>query len=158
VVTAEHYHDLGKFLFAFVFFWAYIAFSQYMLIWYANIPEETAWVLKRQTGPWLAVGLVLIFGHFVVPFIGLMSRYPKRNKKILIGWAIWMLVMHWFDLQWLIMPETRTTGVPIHLLDMGCMAGMACLYVAGLANGVQGKALVPMNDPRLAESLSFENA
>ena len=82
-VTVEHYHDLGKLLFAFVVFWAYIAFSQYMLIWYGNIPEETGWYLKRQTGDWAWVSLVLLFGHFVLPFLVLLPRAVKRRPRLL---------------------------------------------------------------------------
>ena len=78
-ITVEHYHDLGKLLFAFIVFWAYIAFSQYMLIWYANIPEETGWFLKRQTGAGSGVSLALLFGHFVLPFLVLLPRYVKRR-------------------------------------------------------------------------------
>jgi len=82
-ITVEHYHDFGKLLFGFNVFWAYIAFSQYMLIWYANIPEETEWFLKRQTGEWANVSLILIFGHFVLPFVLLVSRAIKRRPILL---------------------------------------------------------------------------
>ena len=81
-VTVEHYHDFGKLLFGFIVFWAYIAFSQYMLIWYGNLPEETEWFLKRQTGEWTTVSLILIFGHFVVPFLLLVSRMIKRRPLL----------------------------------------------------------------------------
>jgi hypothetical protein len=91
-VTTEHYHELGKLLFAFIIFWGYIAFSQYMLIWYANIPEETEWYLPRQEGGWIAVSLILLFGHLLLPFFGLMSRHAKRRKAILGSWAVWMLM------------------------------------------------------------------
>jgi hypothetical protein len=87
-ITIEHYHDLGKLIFAFVVFWAYIAFSQYLLIWYANIPEETVWYLRRQSGSWAAVSLVLLFAHFVVPFVALLSRVSKRRKSLLAAVAV----------------------------------------------------------------------
>ena len=106
VVTVEHYHDLGKLTFAFVFFWGYIAFSQYMLIWYANMPEETQFYMTRQIGPWAGVSLALIVVHFVLPFLGLMSRHAKRRLPLLAFWLIWLLVAHAFDLFWLIMPNT----------------------------------------------------
>ena len=79
-ISEEHYHDLGKLQLGFLMFWAYIAFSQYLLIWYANIPEETGWYLVRQNGGWQWVSLLLLFGHFVLPFCGLMSRRAKRNR------------------------------------------------------------------------------
>jgi len=86
-VTVEHYHDLGKLLFGFVVFWGYIAFSQYMLIWYANIPEESVWYLARQQGSWKWVSLVLLFGHLLIPFFGLLPREAKRRKLSLGFWA-----------------------------------------------------------------------
>ena len=105
VVTKEHYHDLGKLTFAFVFFWGYIAFSQYMLIWYANMPEETQFYMVRQIGPWAGVSLALIVVHFVLPFLGLMSRHVKRRLPLFAFWLVWLLVAHAFDLFWLIMPN-----------------------------------------------------
>ena len=109
-ITAEHYHDLGKFLFGFVFFWGYIAFSQYMLIWYANIPEETIWYGRRGTStvdymitltwPWGAISVALLFGHLLIPFAGLLSRHAKRRKPVLVFWAVWLLVFHWIDVSW----------------------------------------------------------
>ena len=79
-ITTEHYHDLGKLLFGFVVFWGYIAFSQYMLIWYANIPEETVWYLARQTNGWTSVSLGLLFGHLLIPFFGLLPRASSGAK------------------------------------------------------------------------------
>ena len=105
-VTVEHYHDLGKLTFAFVFFWGYIAFSQYMLIWYANMPEETQFFLPRQIGPWAGMSLALIVVHFVLPFLGLMSKHVKRRLPLFAFWLVWLLVAHAFDLFWLIMPGT----------------------------------------------------
>ncbi|MBN2328840.1 MAG: quinol:cytochrome C oxidoreductase [Candidatus Omnitrophica bacterium] len=158
VITIEHYHDLGKLLFAFIFFWAYIAFSQYLLIWYANIPEETAWYLKRQEGPWLWISLLLLFGHFIIPFLGLLSRYPKRRKTILAGWAAWMLIMHWIDLYWLVMPEFSRGRIPFHVIDLGCLLGIGGLFLATIAYIARGRSLAPLRDPRLGDSLTFENA
>ncbi|MGO9114678.1 MAG: hypothetical protein ACLP9L_36135 [Thermoguttaceae bacterium] len=115
VVTVEHYHDLGKLTFAFVFFWGFIAFSQYMLIWYANIPEETQFYMSRQIGPWAGVSLALIVVHFVLPFLGLMSKHVKRLLPLFAFWLIWLLVAHAFDLYWLIMPNifVRQIGEPL---------------------------------------------
>lgn len=157
-ITIEHYHDLGKLLFAFVFFWAYIAFSQYLLIWYANIPEETEWYLKRQEGQWLWISLLLLFGHFVIPFLGLLPRYPKRRKMILAGWAAWLLIMHWIDLYWLVTPEFSHGQIPFHVIDAGCIVGIGGLYAAAIAYIARGRSLVPLRDPRLGDSLTFENA
>lgn len=156
-ITTEHYHDLGKLVFAFVVFWAYIAFSQYMLIWYGNIPEETHWYLKRQTGGWTAVSLLLLFGHFVVPFLVLISRRTKRRKGALWLAALWVLVIHWVDIYWLVMPEMSPRRVLLGLPELGCFVGLGGLFLAAAVLRLRNCALVPEGDPRVAESLTFEN-
>jgi hypothetical protein len=158
VITVEHYHDLGKLLFAAVVFWGYIAFSQYLLIWYANIPEETTWYRARQTGPWGYVSVALIVGHLLVPFFGLLSREVKRRKAPLAFWAVWLLVFHWIDVVWLVMPSLGQAGLPIGPIDVCLLVSLGCLYLAGVLRLAGGRALVPLKDPRLAESLAFENS
>lgn len=157
-ITIEHYHDLGKLIFAFVVFWAYIAFSQYMLIWYANIPEETVWYLERQTGQWTYVSLLLLFGHFLIPFVLLLSRYPKRNKMLLFIAAKWILLMHWCDLYWLIMPQFSPGKIGFHWLHVTTYLGFAGLFIAAILYRLRNISLVPEKDPRLEESQAFENA
>ncbi len=157
-MTDEHYHDLGKLVFAFTIFWAYIAFSQYMLIWYANIPEETAWYLARQTGQWTAVSLLLLFGHFLLPFVLLLPRFVKRRPKLFGPIAAWVLLMHYVDVYWLVMPGVSPGRVPLHLLDLTCALGVGGLCLAGTAWRLRDRPLIPLKDPRLAESLAFENA
>ena len=164
VITVEHYHDLGKLLFAFVFFWAYIAFSQYMLIWYANIPEGTVWYQHRQHGQWVGFAFFLLFGHFVVPFLGLISRNFKRQTNLLAFWAGWALFMHWVDMFYLVIPsmfehndKLDQNVIPLSLMDPLCMIGVGGIFIGGLAMGMRGSFLVPMKDPRLGESLAFEN-
>jgi hypothetical protein len=155
-ITDEHYHDLGKQLFGFLVFWAYIAFSQYMLIWYGDIPEETQWFLRRQQGGWEIAGLLLLFGHFVVPFLALISRHPKRRRAAVAGMAVWILVMHWLDLHWLVLPELSSTFT-VGLLDLTCMIGLGGLLTAFVVGRLKSRSLVPEKDPRLAESLAFTN-
>ncbi|MCB1162700.1 MAG: quinol:cytochrome C oxidoreductase [Candidatus Krumholzibacteriia bacterium] len=157
-ITREHYHDLGKLVFAFIVFWAYIAFSQYMLIWYANVPEETVWYLARQTGQWTAVSVLLLFGHFFAPFLGLLSRYPKRQMLLLMPGALWVLFMHWVDLYWLVMPTFSPERVPLHWLDLTLFVGLGGLSVSLVMLRLRSVAVVPERDPRLAASLEFENA
>jgi hypothetical protein len=156
-VHVEHYHDLGKLLFAAVVFWAYMAFSQYLLIWYANIPEETQWYRLRLEGGWGIVALVLVFGHLLIPFFGLLSRHAKRNKAVLAFWAAWLLVVHWFDVYWLVMPALRSEEFPLGLVDVCMFVGLGCLYLAGVWRLAASRALVPLKDPRLEESLALEN-
>lgn len=157
VVTAEHYHDLGKLVFAFSIFWAYIAFSQYMLIWYADIPEETVWYLRRQSGEWAFVGLILLFGHFVVPFLVLMSRGAKRRTLVFAACSVWVLLMHLVDVYWLVMPQAAPMSAKPAVVDVACLIGVGGLYIAGIALSLRRQALVPLRDPRLGESLTFEN-
>lgn len=161
-VTVEHYHDLGKLLFGFVFFWGYIAFSQYMLIWYASLPETTGWFARRglaagHPNAWTVIAVLLLFGHFLLPFAGLLSRHVKRHRAGLALWAAWLLVMHWLDLYWLVMPELTPAGLPLGPVELGCLIGLGALYLAGLARRAGGCSLVPVRDPRLPESLAFQN-
>lgn len=157
VVTTEHFHDLGKLLFGFVFFWAYIAFSQYLLIWYGNIPEETTWYLVRQSSMWRWMSLALLFGHFIIPFFVLMPRRVKRHRVALACWAGLMLVMHGIDLYWLIMPQLSADRLPFSVLDLLCLAGFGLVYWEAAERLAASSALIPVGDPRLSESLSFHN-
>jgi hypothetical protein len=157
VINPEHYHDLGKLLFAFVVFWAYIAFSQYMLYWYANIPETTLWLKYRQVGSWTNVSLLLLFGHFFVPFLLLISRFPKRRRGLLAAGAVWMLVVHWFDIYYLVAPTGKSDAITLHLLDGTLLLGVGGLFVAAVAWTLGRHCLIPERDPRLPEALRFEN-
>jgi hypothetical protein len=157
-VTVEHYHDLGKLLFAFIVFWAYIAFSQYLLIWYGNIPEETVWYLRRQTGDWAWVSLALLFGHFVIPFLVLISRFVKRRPRLLAVTGIYMVLMTWLDLYWLVIPQFSPGVARFGLLDVLCFLGLSGIYSVSLMFGLRNHSLIPEQDPRLHESLTFRNA
>ncbi len=157
-VSVEHYHDLGKFLFAFVFFWSYIAFSQFMLIWYADLPEETGWFHLRLNGPWAIVSAVLLLGHFLLPFAGLLSRHAKRRLSVLTFWAAWLLLMHAVDLFWLVQPRAGAAGGSlVHAVDVLAFVAAGGIWLFALTLLAAGRALVPVGDPRLHESLSFEN-
>ncbi len=158
VITREHYHDLGKLVFAFVVFWAYIAYSQYMLIWYGNIPEETGWYLARQTGGWTQVTVLLLFGHFLAPFLGLLSRFPKRQMLLLVPGALWVMFMHWVDIYWLVMPNFSEGRVPLHPLDLTLFVGLGGVTTALVMWRLRKLACIPEQDPRLVASLEFENA
>jgi hypothetical protein len=165
VITNEHYHDIGKLTFAFVFFWGYIAFSQFMLIWYGNIPEETEWFKIRQmpfgNGPesWVWIEAGLLFGHFFIPFLGLIGRWAKRRRAVLAFWCLWVLVWHWIDIVYLVLPPFSPQG----WLGMTLVAplvmtlGMLGLWFGFAALSTQGKAILPVRDPRLIESLEFDN-
>ena len=155
-ITVHHRHDIGKMMFAFVVFWAYIAFSQFMLIWYADIPEETVW-FKPRLGEWLPVSAALLFLHFVVPFLGLLSKHVKRHRFGLGFWAVWLLVIHYVDLYWLIMPNYSPGKVPFSLMDICAWLGLGGLFLASSARTAMNLNLRPTRDPRLDKSLAFEN-
>lgn len=156
-VTVHHFHDLGKMVFAFTVFWAYVGFSQFMLLWYANIPEETLWFKLRFANSWGSLSWLLLFGHFVIPFFGLLSRHVKRNRKGLAFWCVWQLVMIYVDMYWLVMPTLGVDEVPFALIDLTCWIGVFALFIAGVAYRAKGLDLVAKNDPRLPDSLAFEN-
>jgi hypothetical protein len=156
VVSSEHYHDLGKYTFGFVVFWAYIAFSQYMLIWYAGIPEETLWYEHRLAGGWGWHSAALVLLHFVVPFVVLLPRFTKRAVPIFGTMAVWVLGMHWFDYHWIVQPVLNEQA-GFHWLDFTCWIGLLCLFVGFVMFRLQRHSLVPRQDPRLADSLRFQN-
>lgn len=156
-VTSEHLHDITKLLFGFNCFWAYIAFSQYLLIWYANIPEETVWIIDRQQHRWNLVTLTLVFGHFVIPFLVLMPRAVKRNTSLVIAISLLLLGMHWLDLYWLVYPQLSASPV------IGATEFLGLIFVFGVTaisvrRFVKDGNLIPVNDPRLPESVSHHVA
>ncbi len=158
VISAEHLHDIGKLLFGFTAFWAYIAFSQFLLIWYANLPEETIWYRARLEGSWTTVSLLLMAGHFGVPFFYLMGRAVKRTGWTLAVGGVWLLAMHFVDLYWQVMPTLHPEGVRPSALDAAALVAVGGCFVAAASWLMRRQALVPLRDPRLAESLAFENA
>jgi hypothetical protein len=158
VISPEHLHDVGKFLFAFTAFWAYIGFSQFFLVWYANLPEETIWFRARLEGSWKFVSILLMAGHFGVPFFYLMGRAVKRRASTLAIGGAWLLVMHFVDLYWQVMPTLHPEGVRPAVLDVAAFVAVGGCFVAAAGWLMRRQALVPLGDPRLAESLAFENA
>lgn len=178
VVTVEHQHDIGKYIFGFIIFWGYITFCQFLLIWYGDIPEETHWFLDRQYGGWHWIGILIILAHFVIPFFGTMSRHVKRNRKAMLFWCVWIVAMHWFDVAYMILPEAQPALLPGYhsysvdgtgetisaaasllnlLMDLSMLVGVGGLTVSGFVRTAAGHALVPLKDPRLEESLAFHN-
>ncbi len=162
-ITIDHYHDLGKLMQGFVIFWGYIAFSQFLLIWYANIPEETFWYNLRINQPgWMTLSILLLVGHLFIPFFLLMGRGLRRNRKLLAFSAVFILAMHWVDHYWLIMPQMNPeanlytlTGMGI-VIDLACMVGVIAVYIAMFCMIAGNRPLVPLKDPRLGEALNHE--
>ncbi|WP_428387426.1 hypothetical protein [Mucisphaera sp.] len=165
-VNVEHYHDLGKLMFAFVFFWGYTSFSQFMLLWYASIPETVYWLENRglsiserfinePTG-WWWISAVLLFGHLLIPFAYLVTRKTKRNLSWLAVAAVWLLIMHWFDMYWMIMPEFSTPTVPGFTVEVLLLIGLGLIYAAGVARLAAGRHAMAIHDPRMPECLALK--
>ena len=152
-VTIDHYHDLGRMIFAFTVFWAYIGGSQYFLIWYANIPEETVWFLQRWENGWKPVSMLLILLHFAVPFITLAFYAMKRNLVVLRVIATLLVVMHYVDMYWLIMPN-RDGGLHLSWMDLTAVAGIGGIILWMFYTRFAKHPLVPVRDPKLADSLA----
>jgi MFS family permease len=169
-VTIEHYHDLGKFLFAFVFFWGYVTFSQYMLLWYASLPEEVTWPSRRGANTshltpvpnhgeeWRFWALLVLFGTFLIPFAGLLSRHMKRHVGRLLFWAVWLLVFQFVNMIWIVLPEMRDgfRFGPI-VLSMVAWVGIGGVLTAAWLRLAARSKLRPVNDPRAFESAAFVN-
>jgi len=155
VITVDHQHNAGKLLLAFTAFWAYMAFSQYMLIWAGNLPEELQWITIRSQGVWRPVGVLILVGHFVVPFFLLLSRDLKRSTAALGGVAAWMMAIHYIDLYWVVMPAADEARLGLHWTHLTAFAGIGGLTVAaGLALFRAARPL-PVRDPFLQDSLRY---
>ena len=156
-IKEEHYHDLGKWLFALTVFWAYVSFSQYMLIWYSNLPEEVVWYQRRLAGSWSWFRPFMVVFHFAIPFFALMPRASKRNLKVLGTFAGWLIVMHYFDLYWQIMPVLHAGGVVPSWIDPVAFVAVGSLYGLVFWYALRERPLVPVGDPRLQQCLAFHN-
>ncbi|MDX2116899.1 MAG: hypothetical protein SFY96_01810 [Planctomycetota bacterium] len=170
VVTEEHFHDLGKLLFSFTVFWSYIAFSQYFLIWYSNIPEETAFYLFRKSGnvgeiSYNTMFVLLCLGHFGVPFLFFIWRKAKRTPGLAATMALWMIFIHIIDLTWLVRPmvfadagpEIVQPGVEAWWIPIAGVLGPVGVAGFFLLRRMASGPLVPLQDPRLHEALHHKN-
>ena len=153
VVRPSHFHDLGKLLLAFVMLWAYFSFSQFLIIWSANLPEEIPWYLHRMHGGWQWIALALVVGHFALPFLLLLSRDAKRRAPVLMKVALALIVMRLFDLFWMIAPNFHTERLRVHWLDIAAPLGLGALWLSFFVANVQARPLLPVNDPYLKEAL-----
>jgi hypothetical protein len=156
VLTPRHFHDLGKLLLAFVMLWAYLSFSQFLIIWSGNLPEEIPWFVRRLNAPWGAVSILLLVGHFTLPFLLLLSRDLKRHSGLLAKVAMFVVAMRMVDAIWLVAPEFRTTGFPIHWMDIAVPVGLAGVWLFVFARNLRSRALMPLNDPYFKEAFAHE--
>jgi hypothetical protein len=150
----DHYYSLGALMFGFVNFWAYIAFSQFLLIWYANLPEETGWFMARWSNGWQYVSVLLIVVHFLVPYFTLLSQESKMNPARLKVMAVWLLVAHVLDLYWLVMP-TYSSRVSIWWGEAGFPLVGVGMLVLLLSWKTKRYNAVPIGDPKLKQGLDF---
>ena len=153
-VNENHLHDLGKFLLGCTIFWAYIAFSQFMLIWYANLPEEAVYYLIRSEQPWVWLSLSLIFFKFIVPFLFLLPRWVKRDESALIFVSVLVLTAQYADLYWMVYPQLDHEHIRFGLLELGLLLGFIGLFLYSLFHFFSRHPLIPVQDPRQKESSS----
>ena len=156
-MTDDHLFSLGALLFAFINFWAYIAFSQFLLIWYADLPEETFWFLTRWNGGWVFFSILLIIANFAVPYFVLLTQPSKKNPKILKFIAVWLLFAHLVDLFWLIMPnmESMKNGYVFSWIDLVFPIAGTGLVILVFAFAAKKANLIPIGDPKLKRGIDF---
>ncbi len=154
-LTNDHYYSLGAFMFAFTNFWAYIAFSQFLLIWYANLPEETFWFLQRWEGNWMYVSIGLIFIRFAIPYFGLLTQPSKMDPKRLMIMSVWLLFAHLYDLYWLAMPNYSKEGALFGWIELAFPILSIGVVILLFVNLSKKNNLVPVGDPKLKRGIDF---
>ena len=154
-VGEHHLHDLGKYIFGFSFFWGYLWFSQYMLIWYSNIPEETVYYIGREGHGWFLLFLASPLINAVIPFLALLPAACKKRPAVVVPVCVLLLIGHWLDLYLMIMPSFMKDGPRFGLLEIGIFAGVAAAFLLTFDAAFRRASAVPRNDPYLIESLHY---
>ena len=152
LIQSRHLHDLGKLLLAFVMLWAYFGFSQLLIIWSGNLPEEISFYRTRLYGGWGVVAVIVLIFHFFVPFFFLLPRDVKRSAKLLPKIAMWLIFMRLVDLFWLTRPEFTSSAVP-GLMDIAAILALAGIWFAVFAKNLKTQPLLPLGDPKLEEAI-----
>jgi hypothetical protein len=156
ILQPRHLHDLGKLLFAFVMLWAYFAFSQLLIIWAANLPEEIPFYLKRLHGGWGMLGILILLFHFVLPFFLLLSRDIKRSARLLPRLAIAIIFLRLVDLFWMTAPEFSPDAFRVTWMDVTAPIGIGGIWLAYFAWQLKGRPLLPLGDPELAQAIAHD--
>lgn len=154
VVAALHFHDLGKLLLALVMLWAYFAYSQYLIIWSGNLPEEIRWYLPRTHGAWGVIAVVVVILHFALPFLFLLSRRFKRDPHKLVIVAVLILIMRYVDLLWVVAPNFPAAGFHLSWMDLVAPIGFGGVWLAAFSWQLGSWPLMPVNDPQLPSVLA----
>lgn len=152
IVGQAHFHDLGNLMLAFVLLWAYFSFSQYLIIYSGDLPEEITWYTRRLQTSWRVVGQLLVLAHFAVPFALLLSRSLKRRGRVLAAFACGILLVRAVDHVWLIAPQFHQTGFSAHWLDLALPLALAALWTGLFLRELRGRAIVPLHDPQVTEA------
>ena len=158
VVGQSHFHDLGKLLLALVMLWTYFAFSQFLIIWSGNLPEEISWYLSRTRGTWGVIALAVVILHFAFPFLFLLSRSLKRNAGKLVIVAVLILVMRLVDLFWTLAPSFADGQFHLNWMNLIAPIGMGGLWLATFAWALRQRPLIPINDPLYETVLEQKHA
>ena len=153
VLTPRQIHDVGKLLLANVMVWAYFAFSQFLIIWAGNLPEEIPWYVERLRGGWQYVALILVFGHFALPFALLLSRDLKRNFKLLSGITIFILCMRVVDVYWMVIPDATKGSFALSWIDFAAFLGLGGIWLGLFLMFLEKRPLMPINAEDLVETL-----
>jgi hypothetical protein len=153
IVVPSHFHDLGNLMLAFVMLWAYFSFSQYLIIYSGNLPEEITWYTRRLFTGWRVIGIALVVFHFALPFLILLSRAVKRNPQLLVKVAIGVIVVRLIDLFWLIAPELHRDGFSLSWLDILLPLSLGSVWLGCFIAQLRGRPLLPLHDPQFYEAL-----
>ncbi|HKJ31218.1 MAG TPA: hypothetical protein VKA34_05285 [Balneolales bacterium] len=153
-ITDKHFSDLGLLLFGFTVFYAYIAFAQFLLIYYANIPEEVVWFNAHLRGSYIYIGWAIVIGRFAIPFVVLIGQEAKKSLTVLKYVSILVIFMQFIELYWLVMPNFHKTGIHVSWIDFATIIGLGCLFLGLFFNTFKKHCMIPKNDPLLADSLN----
>ena len=147
-IKTAHYHDLGNLMLAFTMLWAYLSFSQLIIIWSENLPDEIPWYIRRFSGGWGYLAWFISIFHFCVPFFLLLMRFIKRNPNLLRAVAVWMIIIRVLDVFWIVVPAFRQRGLEVYWTDFVTLIGLGGVWLAFFFRNLNARPLLVPNDPR----------